>query len=267
MIKFIVILGLVSMVFLSCKRDSKLNEFLFPIENDIKLGQQLSDQIAANPTEYPVLDSASNVAAYKYMYELRDVILESPEMLYRNQFAWKLKIIKDDNTLNAFAAPGGFIYVYTGLIKFLDTEHELIGVLGHEIAHADRRHSINQMKKNMGVQVLLNVALGNDSQIGEVLAGLQSLKFSRGDEAEADEYSVRYLCGTKYEASGAAGFFEKIEAQGGSSTPAFLSTHPSPGNRVEDIKSKDNELNCAGSVTVGEYAQFKNDLGLNSSIE
>jgi predicted Zn-dependent protease len=121
------------------------------------------------------------------------------------------------------------------------------------------------MKKNMGVQILLNVALGNDSQIGQVLAGLQSLKFSRTDESEADEYSVRYLCGTKYEASGAAGFFEKIEAQGGSSVPEFMSTHPNPGNRVADIKAKDQELNCAGDVTTGDYAQFKRDLGLTSA--
>lgn len=265
--KVVALLAVASISLFSCKRDSKVNEFLFPVENDIKLGQQLADEIASDPQTYPVLDSASNVDAYKYMYDLRDVVLNSPEILYKDRFAWKLKIIKDDNTLNAFAAPGGFIYVYTGLIKFLDTEHQLIGVLGHEIAHADRRHSINQMKKNMGVQVLLNVALGNDSQIGQVLAGLQSLKFSRTDESEADEYSVRYLCGTKYEASGAAGFFEKIEAQGGSSVPEFMSTHPSPGNRVKDIKEKDTELNCAGTVTTGGYAQFKKDLGLTSSSD
>ncbi len=261
--KITLFIAILTLALSSCKKDSTVNEFLFPVEKDIQLGQQLADKIASDPSTYPVLDSTQYSAAYQYLYALRDTILKSPDVLYKDKFKWNIKIIKDDSTLNAFAAPGGFIYVYTGLINYLDHENELIGVLGHEIAHADRRHSINQMKKNMGTQILISVALGNKSKIGQVLAGLQSLKFSRGDESEADEYSVRYLCGTTYEASGAAGFFEKIEAAGGARPPEFMSTHPSPDKRVEAIHKLDTDLNCAGDRTTGDYAQFKIDLGLN----
>ena len=70
------------------------------------------------------------------------------------------RLIDDDKTLNAFCTPGGFIYVYTGLIKFLDSEDQLAGVMGHEIAHAALRHSTRQMTKVYGVQTLLQVATG-----------------------------------------------------------------------------------------------------------
>ena len=66
-----------------------------------------------------------------------------------------LRIIHDDSTLNAFCTPGGYIYIYTGILKFLDSEDEFAGVLGHEIAHADLRHSTRQMTKQYGVQILL----------------------------------------------------------------------------------------------------------------
>jgi len=70
---------------------------------------------------------------------------------HKDDFAWQVKIIDDPETLNAFATPGGYIYVYTGLIKFLDTEDQLAGVMGHEIAHADLRHSTRQMTSSYGV--------------------------------------------------------------------------------------------------------------------
>ncbi|MCH2046420.1 MAG: M48 family metalloprotease, partial [Saprospiraceae bacterium] len=84
--------------------------------------------------------------------------------------------------------------------------------------------------------------------------------FSRSDEAHADEFSVRYLCPTHYKADGAAGFFEKIEAEGGSSVPEFLSTHPSPDSRVQNIKNWKIELGCKGATTTGDYNKLLNSL-------
>ena len=126
----------------------------------------------------------------------------------------RTRIIHDDSTLNAFCTPGGYIYVFTGLIHYLDSEDQLAGVMGHEIAHADRRHSTDQMTKQYGISLLLSAIGGDESAIAQVASGLLLLKYGRGAESEADEFSVRYLCPTEYNAAGGAGFFEKIEAAG-----------------------------------------------------
>lgn len=239
----------------SCSKDGDVN--FFSVNKDIELGQQLEAQIAANPAEYPVLSEASNPEAYAHIRRIRDKVLTSDDIQYKDRFEWSVKLI-DQDVLNAFAAPGGYIYVYTGLINYLDSEHELAGVMGHEIAHADRRHSTDQMTKQYGLSFMLQAVSGGNPGALEQLAGsLLTLKFSRGDESEADEMSVIYLCDTDYKADGASGFFQKIIDEGGSSQPAFLSTHPSPDNRVENIQAKEVELACTGTNEDGDYAAFK----------
>jgi beta-barrel assembly-enhancing protease len=243
------------------KNDRSLN--LFSINDDIELGKQLEQEIASNPSEYPLLSETAYPQAYAYIKGLRDSILNGGNVYYKDKFEWKVKIIQDDNTLNAFCAPGGYIYIYTGLIKYLDSEDELIGVLGHEMAHADRRHSTDQLTKNFGLSLLIGIVTGTtgQTQLAEIAAGLTSLAFSRKDETEADEYSVKYLCPTSYNAAGAAGFFEKIEAQGGQNVPQFLSTHPNPDNRIQNIYQIKTNNQCSGTAIYDQrYINFKNSL-------
>lgn len=216
---------------------------IFSVQDDIDLGTQLRDEINANPAEYPLLDEAQYPEAYNILFTMRDEILASGEVRFADDFAWELYIIEDDETLNAFAAPGGFMYVYTGLIKFLEYEDELAGVVGHEIAHADRRHSTQQLTKAYGLSTLVGLLLGEDAGlVSDIALGLASLSFSRTDETEADAFSVTYLCGTSYAADGAAGFFQKLE--GGAEIPEFLSTHPNSANRVEDIQAEASFQGC-----------------------
>jgi predicted Zn-dependent protease len=241
-----------------CNKDSDFNPF-FSIEDDKELGKQVSEEIASDPTTYPVLDSSQYPEAYAHLNRITNNILNSGNVKYKDEFAWKLHLIHDDEVLNAFATPGGYIYVYTGLIKFLDNEHELAGVMGHEIAHADRRHSTDQLTKAYGVQTLIDVVLGkNEGLVKDIAQNLLLLKFGRSAESEADEYSVIYLCPTEYMANGAAAFFEKL---GTSNSPEFLSTHPNPETRVEDINAKYEELACEGTGKFDQrYQEFKNSL-------
>jgi hypothetical protein len=82
---------------------------LFPVEKDIELGAQVANQIESDPSTYPILDSASNVAAYRYIYNVRDKILATGNVKYKDEFAWRVRIVKDDETLNAICTPGGYI--------------------------------------------------------------------------------------------------------------------------------------------------------------
>ena len=151
--------------------------------------------------------------------------------------------------------------VYTGLIKFLDTEDQLAGVMGHEIAHSAMRHSTRQMTKAYGVTTLLSVVTGkaDPGMMEQIALSLVNLKFSRSHETESDEYSVVYLCNSGYDAAGAAGFFQKLE--GSSAPPEFLSTHPNSGNRVVNIQGKADAMSCAPSNTgTSRHQQIKNLL-------
>lgn len=246
-------------LFVSCQEDSAL--FISP-QQQITLGQQLDSAILANPGEYPILDQGQYDDAYQYLQAMLDEILRSDDIRYE-EFPWEIKIIEDDEVLNAFAAPGGYMYVYTGLIKYLDTEDDLAGVLGHEVAHADLEHSARTMERNYGAQVLLSIVLGDGSpQIGNIAAGLAGLSFSRAFESDADARSVDYLADTRYNCAAARSFFEKLEASGQSGgTPEFLSTHPKPANRVEDISAKAEELGCDTTpLDPASYQDFKNML-------
>lgn len=246
----------------SCDKEGDIN--VFSVQDEIEFGKQLSEEIASDPSTYPLLPetgrNGKNEAAYTYLRSIRDHILSSDNINYKEEFPWLIKIIQKDDELNAFATPGGYIYVYTGLIKYLNSEDQLAGVLAHEIAHSDKRHSTDNLTKAYGWQLLADVVLGkNQGVISDIAKGLVNLSYSRGAEKEADEYSVIYLCDTPYKSDGAAGFFEKMQQQGeGARAPEFLSTHPNPGNRVEAIQQKAQEEGCnLASKADSKYQAFK----------
>jgi predicted Zn-dependent protease len=231
---------------------------LFTVEDDLKLGAQVAAEIEADPAKYPILDSAQYAVAYQHLYRMRNTLLATGKLQYADRFPWRIRIIRDDSTLNAFCAPGGYIYVYTGLIKYLRNEAQLIGVLGHEMAHADRRHTSQLLTQAYGVQTLLSLLTnGNSNLLTEIAGSLLLLSFSRDHERDADAHSVIYLCPTEYRADGAADFFEYITQGGGIRPPAFLSTHPDPGERVQNIRQRAQQMGCTGTQDYEpRYAQL-----------
>ena len=238
---------------------------LFTIEDDKTLGAQLEGEIANNPSEYPILNPGTNASAYAYIENIKQQILNSGQLAHASDFVWKVYIVQNDAIQNAFCTPGGYIYVYTGLIKYLDNASSLAGVMGHEMAHADRRHSTQMLTQQYGLSILLDIVLGNNqNQLTDIAANLSVLAFSRQHESDADEHSVIFLCPTPYRADGAADFFEKIVASGAQQPPAFLSTHPNPDNRITNIHTKKSELGCSGvsssQVETTDYTAFKNML-------
>lgn len=254
------------LLFNSCK-DKNENFVFFSIEEDVNLGAQVSEEIENDPNQFPILDEVEYSEAYNYMNNLLDYILTSGEVQYLDEFVWDIHIIENDSVLNAFATPGGYLYVYTGLIKYLDQEDDLMGVLGHEVAHSDLRHTSRNLQRQYGISVLLQLLTGEDpSQLeqiaGQIAGTAAGLSFSREFEVEADERSVEYLANTPYACNGAYSFFQKLldEGQAGG-TPAFLSTHPDPEDRVEDINVKADEIGCdTNPFAPASYEDFKNML-------
>lgn len=259
------LLALTITLFISaCNKDEGVN--IFTIDQDKQLGLQVKDEIASDPIKYPILNRTTYANAYAYLDQMKATLLASGNVTHKDDFTWELFIINDDNVQNAFCTPGGYIYVYTGLIKYLDNATSLAGVMGHEIAHADKRHSTEAMTKQYGISTLVSVLLGdNQNQLTDIAQSLVGLTFSRENEKEADKYSVHYLCPTLYRANGAGEFFTKIIALGGSQVPEFLSTHPNPDNRVNNINTEATSLSCPGGTIVPTddvtaYNNFKSML-------
>ena len=252
--------------FTSCKKDegspSAFN--LFSVNDDMAFGEEFSKEIESNPQDFPLLDEAMYADAYTHIRRIRDSILNTGLVNYDDQFTWQVKIIHNDTVQNAFAVPGGYLYFYTGIIKFLDNEAEFAGVMGHEMAHAAKRHSTNQLTKAYSISILLGIILGNNpNQLAEIAAGLAaglaSLAFSRDHENDADEWSVKYLNETSYNPRGIRAFFEKME--GAPHPPTFMSTHPSPSNRMENIDEIWASLGSKpGNDFPDSYAAFKASL-------
>lgn len=269
-IHLIIAVIILSITVPSCK-DSIIN--IFPESEDMKLGTELSAQISTDASTYPVFTRDASVKQY-IKTRIFDHILSAPEVKKRSVYAYDIEIIDDPNTLNAFALPGGKVYLYTGLLKYLDSEAALAGVIGHEIAHAERRHATQRLTEYYGVSLLLNLVLGkNPSELTQLVANLLTgaafLANGRAQEDESDEYSIKYLQGTRYYPGGVKFFFEKMKADGlVSSSPnalkTFLSTHPDPISRIGTANTRLQNLNIpVRSYTSDDADFYKSEYEMN----
>lgn len=164
-----------------------------------------------------------------------------------SQYNWPYQFhVVQQKEINAFALPGGPIFVNLGTIDYATNEAQLAGVLGHEMAHVYMQHSIKQMKQNQvpnlisGLGQLLGRMIGGfggalASIGGQFGGGMLSMKYSRGDEAQADAVGAIIMYKAGYDPRQMALFFETLEKQGGPGGPQFLSDHPNPGNRYEAV--------------------------------
>ncbi|MFC2134469.1 M48 family metalloprotease [Bacteroidota bacterium] len=224
---------------------------LFSDKDDAEMGKKFSEEILNHPKEYPIYQ---NTAVKNYINNrIFNEILKSPEIKKKNVYNYQLEVIDNDTTLNAFAVPGGYIYLYTGLLKYLDSEAALAGVIGHEIGHVEKRHSTQRITKAYGLSLLMNIVLGSNPNdvaaiVGNLFSGLALLANSRSDEEEADAASLAYMRSTRYYPGSVKFFFEKLKAEGkiekgDQGLATFLSTHPDP---IERISTTDQRLRTLG---------------------
>ena len=159
---------------------------------------------------------------------------------YRENF--KFTLLADPQTVNAFALPGGQVFITAALFRDLETEGQLAGVLGHEVGHVIERHGNKRMAQNQLLQGLAaagGVAGGdaNSARMAQAVAQMVQMKYGRGDELESDKWGVRLTALAGYDPRAMIGVMEVLDrAGGGHAPPEFFSTHPKPANRVEYIE-------------------------------
>lgn len=165
----------------------------------------------------------------------------------QTEYRFQFHLLRDDQTINAFALPGGQIFITAALYRLLQNEDQLAGVLGHEIGHVVGRHSNQQMSKTALVQSLargvgMAASNGHDytsQQIADYVGNLVTLKYGRDDENEADALGVHFMIDSGYDPEQMIGVMQILKkAGGGGRQPQMLSTHPDPGNRIEHIREE-----------------------------
>lgn len=145
--------------------------------------------------------------------------------------------VAEDPSINAFAVPGGYVVVNTGLIKAADSAEEVAGVLAHEVQHVERRHTLKNLLHSLGFRALIALALGDFSgTLGNAAATLSELKFGRDLESEADTLGLSALRKAGVAPQGMASFFGKLAKQEqGAAPPTLLSTHPASEERMKTL--------------------------------
>jgi predicted Zn-dependent protease len=163
-------------------------------------------------------------------------------------YSYEFHLLADDRTVNAFALPGGQVFITEALFNRLQTRGQLAGVLGHEVGHVIGRHSADRMEKAKlagGLAQAGGVASGSQAgmNVSSMVANMFVMKYGRDDELEADRLGLFLMSRAGYDPRSLMGVMEILRsASGGSSQPEFMSTHPDPGNRIEQIERHIGEM-------------------------
>ena len=229
------------------------SQFMLMSESqEIAMGKQLLTQTEQESGFYPDTGLQRYVAA---------IGMRMARESERPNLPWEYHVI-DDPAVNAFAAPGGFVFVTRGILAYLNSEAELAAVVGHETGHVTARHSAAMASQQLGIQGVFGVgsilnpklAQGVLGQVAGVGASLYFLKFSRNDERQADGIGHRYALHDRYDPREMPKTFQtlqRVSNTGSNRMPGFLSTHPDPGDRVQYTQ--------AWADTVSSYAGLSVD--------
>lgn len=208
---------LLVMVMASCERPddvARFNPEKFDVEDHIVIGKALKREIMNMPDVFPVLKENQYRKAYNYITVLMNTLKTTSEVENRNEFDWDITIIQDDEVKNAFTVPGGHIFIYTGLLKFLNAENELMAILGNEMAYADKGFTLDMLKEEFGGVLLGDIILGNKVPLlPDIVEDLPFIVYIEEDVLEADEFSIELVCPFNYDAMGLKTFLEKAHQE------------------------------------------------------
>jgi predicted Zn-dependent protease len=215
------------------KTETAIARVLVSDEQEAQLGAQFQQELDKKGIRY-----VTDAAVTSYVLGVANRVL-APARRDRPQVSWDVRIIDDPKQVNAFAVPGGHLYVFSGLLLEAEDESQLAGVWGHEAGHVVARHTARQMVDAYGLEMVVAMALGQNPSLVEkltasVLANGAMLANSRADEYEADTYGVRYASAAGYDPHGIVRFFQRLMAMEGRAPRAltWLSDHPATGDRI-----------------------------------
>ncbi len=286
-LRFVPVVALATVTLTSCPVNPATGErqlILLSENQEIQMGLEYAKQVDASLGLY------DNASLQSYVSEMGLKLAAQSE---RPNLPWSFKVV-DDPVVNAFALPGGPIYMTRGILGYFNSEAEMAAVLGHEIGHVTARHSAEQLSRAQFAQLGLGIGsifvseIAAASDLLGASLGLLFLKFGRDDERQADDLGLRYMMRGSFEPREMVDVFIMLgrvsEAAGGSGLPGWLSTHPDPGERRERIEAaiaagggsrggtvgRDRYLSRIDGIVFGENPRngfFRGSLFLHPDLE
>lgn len=204
-------------------------------EQEIEIGKQTNQQVLS---QYQLYD---NPQIQQYVSNLGQELINNSDS---RDIPFKFQVV-DSDEVNAFATPGGFVYVTTGLLKTAENRAQLASVIAHEIAHINQKHGVKGLKQAVAAQGIAGAAGVETSELAQIAYRLTlDLPRSRSFEYEADANGLQILKESGYPASAFANFLAKLEA--GGDTPEFIRTHPKSQNRIDALATENETVNSKG---------------------
>lgn len=223
---------------------------------EIEMGRQAAQEVAQS------IGFVDNPGIQAYVSRIGLKMAKASE---RPDLPWEFHVV-NDASVNAFALPGGFIYVTRGLMTYVNNEAELATVVGHEIGHVTNRHSVQQISKaqlatlGLGIGSIVSPTVAKFGQIASTGLGILFLKYGREAENQADKAGFRYALNQNYDVREMASVFGTLnrvgEAAGGGQLPEWLSTHPNPENRIEKTEARLDTLHADLAHAVIDRDQY-----------
>jgi predicted Zn-dependent protease len=203
-------------------------------------------EIALGLNSYPAMIEQygglyPDAEAQKFVKSVGQKIVQNSDAR-QTPYQYDFHLLNDPEVVNAFALPGGQVFITQALFNKLDTEDQLAGVFGHEIGHVVARHGAERIAKEELTQGLTGAAVVasgdyHTAQAAQMIAGLISMSYGRDQELASDDLGVRFMTQAGYDPEALIGVMKILEqVSGGQRQPEFLSTHPNPENRIEKIK-------------------------------
>jgi predicted Zn-dependent protease len=215
-------------------------------EQEVEIGKQTNEQILS---QYPLYDNAQ---VQEYVSNLGQELINSSDS---RDIPFTFQVVASEE-VNAFATPGGFVYVTTGLLQTAKTRAQLASVLAHEISHINKKHGIKSLKQAVAAQGIASTVGVDTSALAQIAYQVAvDLPQSRDYEYEADSSGLEVLQQAGYPAEAFAEFLAKLEGGGG--TPEFLRTHPTSNSRIEAIS----KLSTRSTSNKGQDpAEYQNNV-------
>jgi predicted Zn-dependent protease len=247
-----------------------IGKVLLTPEQEKQLGEQLSVQVQQQEKvlQQPEVQS--------YVDRVGRQVLSSISDKQRRQLQYSFTVLDNPETVNAFALPAGYIYVYSGLLRAVQSEAELASVLAHEIAHVVADHPSQQLASAVGLQALEQLALGKNpglvAQLGATIAAQGYLAANtREQEQEADTLGLGFLAGSGYDPQAMPRFFNELASMSKSNpnfVESFFATHPAPAERAQRLEAliQKEGLGPGREAIVGDLGQIQAQVGGGTKV-
>ena len=265
MIKHILAAAILVPFLFSCE---SITNLILSDEDEVAMGNKFKAEILADSVQYPQYKAttADRADVINYINTMGQKLAKAQKD--RKNMSFTFTLIDNDTMINAFAVPGGHVFVYTGLLKAAQSGAEVAGVIAHEVGHIAMRHGASRLVEAYGITALTQMVFGTDSsaagKIAEICTGLLFLKFSRDDEYQADSCAVAFTTAAQYNPIGMKNFFETLKAKYGGGMGAFevLATHPDTDKRISEVqriiaKTSGAPQNSTDWMYTAEYAAIK----------